>query len=377
MPNAHSSREGWLRSPIFDLHAPSPPPRRTLSRFAYITKWMLAVTIGLGTLADPQPASAESLAEAPDDATKELLRRGFAASKKGDLEGAREAFAAAWERRQHFAVALSLAEVETSLGRFVEAAEHWQYVVGHLPDDLTEKRSFAAERLAECKTRIGTLTLRVTPDGSAIHVDGARVADSPLNRELYLPPGDHTVYAEKVGRRSVTRKVRLGAGSRLSFHLVVPSVPPAQASAAPLLSRTASSRTDAHTTDGQSSAGSLRTPVLVAGAALTLASAAVGTVFVWKSNGASDDAQGALEQAVAELIPVSETEARRFACNAVVVGRRVVTNSGCPELHRALSAEGFEPRETPLDEFVKAGGSAKCLTLRLDGEEAAGWKYEV
>jgi N-dimethylarginine dimethylaminohydrolase len=23
-------------------------------------------------------------------------------------------------------------------------------------------------------------------------------------------------------------------------------------------------------------------------------------------------------------------------------------------------------RETPLDEFLKAGGSAKCLTLRLD-----------
>jgi hypothetical protein len=35
---------------------------------------------------------------------------------------------------------------------------------------------------------------------------------------------------------------------------------------------------------------------------------------------------------------------------------------------------GFDPRETPLDEFVKAGGSAKCLTLRLDGEEAATWK---
>jgi hypothetical protein len=34
----------------------------------------------------------------------------------------------------------------------------------------------------------------------------------------------------------------------------------------------------------------------------------------------------------------------------------------------------FTPRSTPLDEFVKAGGSAKCLTLRLDGEDAAGWK---
>ena len=31
------------------------------------------------------------------------------------------------------------------------------------------------------------------------------------------------------------------------------------------------------------------------------------------------------------------------------------------------------PRSTALDEFIKAGGSAKCLTLRLDGEEAARW----
>ena len=52
----------------------------------------------------------------------------------------------------------------------------------------------------------------------------------------------------------------------------------------------------------------------------------------------------------------------------------VVTNSGCPRLHASLCERGFSPRETPLDEFVKAGGSAKCLTLRLDGEDAAGWK---
>ena len=44
--------------------------------------------------------------------------------------------------------------------------------------------------------------------------------------------------------------------------------------------------------------------------------------------------------------------AQRFACNAVVVGRTVVTNTGCPLLHAALRKRGFEPRETPLDEFV-------------------------
>jgi N-dimethylarginine dimethylaminohydrolase len=88
-----------------------------------------------------------------------------------------------------------------------------------------------------------------------------------------------------------------------------------------------------------------------------------------------DYGRAALAAHVPQLIEVRDEEARSFACNAVVVGRTVVTNTGCPELHAALRDAEFTPRETPLSEFVKAGGSAKCLTLRLDGEEAAGWKY--
>jgi N-dimethylarginine dimethylaminohydrolase len=88
------------------------------------------------------------------------------------------------------------------------------------------------------------------------------------------------------------------------------------------------------------------------------------------------DAYGrkALAEHVEELIEVDAEEARSFACNAVVVGTHIVTNTGCPKLHAALKRRGFSPIETPLGEFVKAGGSAKCLTLRLDGEEAAGWR---
>ena len=78
---------------------------------------------------------------------------------------------------------------------------------------------------------------------------------------------------------------------------------------------------------------------------------------------------------VPKLIPVAEAEAHRFGCNAVVVGKTVVHNSRCPQLATDLARAGYKPVEVELDEFLKAGGSAKCLTLRLDGEEAAGWKY--
>ncbi len=84
--------------------------------------------------------------------------------------------------------------------------------------------------------------------------------------------------------------------------------------------------------------------------------------------------QTALRELIPHLIPVAREEAEAFACNAVVVGRTVVTNAGCPQLAASLAQRGYRTLETPLSEFVKAGGSAKCLTLRLDGEEAAAWR---
>lgn len=81
-----------------------------------------------------------------------------------------------------------------------------------------------------------------------------------------------------------------------------------------------------------------------------------------------------LEAHIPRLLRVNEAEAARFGCNAVVVGKTVITNTGCPELAEGLRQWGYQPVAVELDEFLKAGGSAKCLTLRLDGEEAAVWK---
>jgi lysine-ketoglutarate reductase/saccharopine dehydrogenase-like protein (TIGR00300 family) len=55
----------------------------------------------------------------------------------------------------------------------------------------------------------------------------------------------------------------------------------------------------------------------------------------------------------------------RFACNAVNIGRRVILNQIGPDLRAKLGAAGFEVLETQLTEFIKSGGAAKCLTLRL------------
>lgn len=69
--------------------------------------------------------------------------------------------------------------------------------------------------------------------------------------------------------------------------------------------------------------------------------------------------------APAKRLAVSDTDAAMFACNAVGVGQNVVMNAGTLVLRESLAAWGFTAHTTPLGEFMKAGGSAKCLTLRL------------
>jgi N-dimethylarginine dimethylaminohydrolase len=77
------------------------------------------------------------------------------------------------------------------------------------------------------------------------------------------------------------------------------------------------------------------------------------------------EALNILESNIPTLIPVSEEEARRFTCNAIVVEKNVIMNHGCPKIRGELEALGFSTFEIPLTEFIKAGGSAKCLVLQV------------
>ncbi len=64
-------------------------------------------------------------------------------------------------------------------------------------------------------------------------------------------------------------------------------------------------------------------------------------------------------------IAIEEADAVNFACNAVNIDQVVVMNKTSDSLKARLVEAGFTVFETPLTEFLKAGGAAKCLTLRV------------
>ena len=83
------------------------------------------------------------------------------------------------------------------------------------------------------------------------------------------------------------------------------------------------------------------------------------------------EARRRLAEAFDDLIAVPETDALRFACNALLVERTVVMNTGCDATVSALEERGYTCLATPTAEFIKAGGSVKCLVLTFDTFEAA------
>ena len=81
-----------------------------------------------------------------------------------------------------------------------------------------------------------------------------------------------------------------------------------------------------------------------------------------------EESRGIIERRVpaAKRIVIAEEDALAFACNAVNVDETIVVNRASADLVKLVGRKGFHVVQTPLSEFMKAGGSAKCLTLRLD-----------
>ena len=82
----------------------------------------------------------------------------------------------------------------------------------------------------------------------------------------------------------------------------------------------------------------------------------------------STAAIGAIEERVApaQRIALDHAEASQFSANAVSFDHCLVLSSCTGTLRARIEERGFTVLATPLHAFLKSGGSACCLTLRLD-----------
>jgi N-dimethylarginine dimethylaminohydrolase len=67
-----------------------------------------------------------------------------------------------------------------------------------------------------------------------------------------------------------------------------------------------------------------------------------------------------------QRIELGMADGRRLAANAVCLSNAVVMSAASERLRAELGERGYDVVTTPLTAFLRSGGSAFCLTLRLD-----------
>jgi len=97
-----------------------------------------------------------------------------------------------------------------------------------------------------------------------------------------------------------------------------------------------------------------------------------GGAMLWYPPAFMPDSGRTLRAIVGDaLIAVGDEDATRLGVNAVSIGRDLVTGYCSDPLRRRLGSDGYRVTVLPLDPFRRAGGSAFCLTLRLDRRTAS------
>lgn len=159
---------------------------------------------------------AQAAAAAPDDSSRERSRAAFLQGvelvQKGDFPGARRAFVEAHKLFPHPSILLNLGIVRARIGEFVEAEQN---LVGFLANDggaTPEEVRGARQTLADVRSHLGTVKVRVDPATARATLDEKAVALAPGElAEVRVVAGEHELVLEAPGFVTERTRVRVGA----------------------------------------------------------------------------------------------------------------------------------------------------------------------
>jgi len=229
-------------------------------------------------------ATPKGAAEDNDAKVRELMRSGVAEYRKKNLEAARNAFAEAWRVAPKPEVAAALADVELKLGRYRDAAEHWEFYLRSDPPD----RADAEARLADCRPHVALARVRLEPAGAELEVDGARPSTEPTVG-VWLEPGAHTFTARFEGRPPATKRLELAPGEEADVQLTLAPASPVARKSIETPQGTALAAPVPQAVHAPEPPFPSRTIVVAGGVILTVAAAAVGTWSLIRSRNAEDE----------------------------------------------------------------------------------------
>jgi len=142
------------------------------------------------------------------DRSRAAFRRGVLLVKQGDYRGARDAFEQAYKLFAHPSILLNLGIARAKTGEYVAAEDD---LARFLSDDggaSREEVASARQALGEVRTHLGTLKIKVAPDGALATLDGRPIALVPgALAEVRTTVGAHDLHLEAEGYQATDERV--------------------------------------------------------------------------------------------------------------------------------------------------------------------------
>lgn len=158
-------------------------------------------------------AQRSSQTEADSERARELFGQAVTAIDAKDFQKARQLLTEALALMESFDIAGALGQAELELGLYRDAAQHFRYSLRQFPPSESRKlKQKVEEGLAEAQRYVGTLEVEATPAGAEILVDGTAVGKAPLDTELFVSPGLHTLEARWEGGDHAVQSIEAFAG---------------------------------------------------------------------------------------------------------------------------------------------------------------------
>jgi hypothetical protein len=180
-------------------------------------KFLLAIAIlSLGVV-----TAASGVAAPTKDDPDALVVRGVDRYKHEDYEGARAAFARAFELSPKTALLFNLALAEVQSGHAVDAVKHFRDYLNEPDADPNKAQIIRTKWLPRAESETGLLRIDAA-SGTILLVDGELVGKAPLIATVPVAPGDHRVEARRGTFAPIASVVRAEPGVVTPVSLSVP-----------------------------------------------------------------------------------------------------------------------------------------------------------
>jgi Tetratricopeptide repeat/PEGA domain len=158
---------------------------------------------------------APRLALAQSDAYKQHLDNGVKLYQDQNYQGAIVEFEAAYQERPKASPLVNLALCYKKLFKYPKAIATLETALAKHGDTMeASDKQAARDAIAEMKQLLGYASVRVSPPGATVTVDGEAASGEVLSKPIPLAPGQHTFGASMPGYVAAQQQVTIASGEQ-------------------------------------------------------------------------------------------------------------------------------------------------------------------